>query len=811
MTATDSGPSTHRLGRYHLSEFLGGGPTGEVYRAKVYGIAGMDRDFAVKRFHPTFVTGSAAAAEIAVAAQLYGSLDHPKIAKLQELGTSGDSTFTAVEFVPGVDLAQLIDHEQLPLGAAAKLVVQICRAVGYAHSRGIRHLGLAPTNVICSEKGEIKVTDFGFLLPRLPRRPAEDASLQTRLCYLSPEQLEGKECTPATDVYQLGTIAFELMVGRKPHAGRSGVALAQQILSGIAPESGLAKPFQKLLGRAMARSAFERFSDAGAMADAIEAALRSSPADGSLDDVGNAVTEREVYLASSRESQASGALSFPIPAPPKATRSDALDAVVSPAAANGASALARIDLIKKSVVVGGEDDKDQTDDTEINFPKETVDEEVTAVGEQERDTLPSLETPEMPEAGGSGEVSGLLLGPAGTNPATAMRSQFIGGEERATDPEETVPGVGPPMHTPPPPIPASGTEESAAVPEHLAADESGPSELLGVDELIEVSDAEADTGELNAVETTVMPKFDGGDLPAAADEQAVPPASNLQAVANPVANFPPPVDELVVTPPPLDRSAAAGGLSGAIKYPLMIVSVLGIAFVTFSLLASGDDKSETVDDGTKPVVAAGDAYDAAPTESITDAKALTITEPVIPTTPVLDAASAETPVPTKTLDAAVAEVVDATTDPVVPPVATGSGDLKVESQPAGAKVYLDGSLVGTTPVQLESTADKHRLALVLPGYGLYTGEIDGKGFFNIDLTEVTPSDGPAGIKVRCKQTNRYYVYIDGRATGQLCPTERIGVFKGKHVVEIYDPVTDTRREFKANVEDTRLSLRVRVD
>jgi serine/threonine protein kinase len=746
---------------------LGGGPTGEVYRAKVYGIAGMDRDFAVKRFHPSFVTGSAAAAEIAVAAQLYGSLDHPKIAKLQELGTSGDSTFTAVEFVPGVDLAQLIDHGQLPLGAAARLVVQICRAVGYAHSRGIRHLGLAPTNVICSERGEIKVTDFGFLLPRLPKRPAEDTSLQSRLCYLAPEQLEGKKCTQATDVYQLGTMAFELMVGRKPYAGRSGVALAHQILSGVAPASGLPRPYQKLLQRALARSPFVRFPDAGAMADAIEAALRASPADGTLEDVGNAVSEREVFLASTRESQASGALSFPIPSPPKETQPDA-SSIVTPPAAKGreGSSLARLKLKKKPVVVGTNADNDQTKDTEINFAKDTVDVELTSNGDSERDTVPTMETP----------------------------------EEQQTDTEETAPG-GAPVHTPPPPTPAAARRKSGSL--AAAVPEASPTANIDYADLMEIDEdemVEMAPDELQVAATKEMPKLGIANLLAGGDG----PVTEKDA-ASPAANFPPPLDELIVTPPPLDGEGKAGGLSPFIKYPIMAVAVLGMAFLTFSLLASDDAKDR------EEAVVSADTKDAAPSVPVTDAKMVTKVVPPPLTPDSSDAASIEIPVPLTTEDAAVLEVVDAATAPVVPTVTPGDGDLKVGSQPPGAKVYLDGSLVGTTPVQLESTADKHRLALVLPGYGLYTGEIDGKGFFNIDLSEVTPTDGPAGIKVRCKQTNRYYVFVDGKASGQLCPTERIGVFKGKHVVEIYDPVTDTRREFNVNVEDTRLSVRVRVD
>jgi hypothetical protein len=482
------------------------------------------------------------------------------------------------------------------------------------------------------------------------------------------------------------------------------------------------------------------------------------------------------------------------------------------------SSLARLKLKKKPVVIGTKDESEQSDDTEINFATDTVDEDWTSPGESERDTVPTMETPKMSGDGKTGDVSGLLLGPAGTDPATARRSQFIGGDPRQADIEETLPGTPPPVRTPAPPVrtpappvrtPPPPTPGSVAAqpkgPEVAEADGLDAADLIEVDaeEMIELSPDELSPDELN-VATTEMSKVDVVALLGSTEKDEAPDAP--PAVANPVANFPPPVNELIVTPPPLDGASKAG-LPAAVKYPVMAAVVIGFAYLTFSLLASDDGKK------VKGVATAG-AKDAAPSEPMSDAKAVTKVVPVTPVVPPGDAASTETPVqPTipETGDAAVEEVVDASTDPVVPTVPTGNGDLKVGSQPAGAKVYLDGSLVGTTPVALESTADKHRLALVLPGYGLYTGEIDGKGFFNIDLTEVTPSDGPAGIKVRCKKTERYYVFVDDKATGQLCPTERIGVFKGKHVVEVYDPVTDTRREFNVDVVDTRLSVRVRVD
>ncbi|HLU67120.1 MAG TPA: PEGA domain-containing protein, partial [Kofleriaceae bacterium] len=137
--------------------------------------------------------------------------------------------------------------------------------------------------------------------------------------------------------------------------------------------------------------------------------------------------------------------------------------------------------------------------------------------------------------------------------------------------------------------------------------------------------------------------------------------------------------------------------------------------------------------------------------------------------------------------------------------------LVIKSTPRGAKVYLDGALVGRTPVEQESTGDRHRLAIVHPGYKLHVADIQGRGTIAVTLEEVTPPNGPAGIKVRCRKKNRYYVTVDSIEVGQLCPTERIGVQLGEHTVEIYDPVTDERRVFQINVDQTRLSHRVRVD
>ena len=127
-------------------------------------------------------------------------------------------------------------------------------------------------------------------------------------------------------------------------------------------------------------------------------------------------------------------------------------------------------------------------------------------------------------------------------------------------------------------------------------------------------------------------------------------------------------------------------------------------------------------------------------------------------------------------------------------------------------MFIDGADQGVTPVKLSGSADRHTMAVFLPGHDLYVAEVDGHGAFSIALKPITPSGGPAGIKViKCKDKDRYYVFVDGKPTGMACPTERIECATGPHTVEVYDLVTETRRKWDITVNDTRLSYRVRID
>ncbi len=321
--------ATERVGRYQLLEPIGAGPTGHVSRAKVFGVAGFERQFAVKRFLTEVSATGPAALALSAAARAYSNLEHPRIARMTEFGVSQGTTFTAVEYVAGIDMLRLMTEARLAgatlqPGGALALVSQAARAVGYAHGRGISHLGLAPTNVIVTADGDVKITDFAVLAATLPTRPVELPRLAQRIGYLAPEQIAGEATSAATDVFALGVLAFELVTSHRAFEGDSPARIAQAVVAGPPAELPLPRPIARVLQRCLARSPFERFPDAGAFADALDAALRVAPVPGSRKDIGALVKELVDRLANLRDGAMSGMLALDVNTAPRLPTADPL-------------------------------------------------------------------------------------------------------------------------------------------------------------------------------------------------------------------------------------------------------------------------------------------------------------------------------------------------------------------------------------------------------------------------------------------------------------------------------------------------------
>jgi eukaryotic-like serine/threonine-protein kinase len=825
-----------RLGRYHLVEPIGGGPNGEVYRAKVYGVAGFERQFAVKKFFPHVALNSRYAQALSAAARAYGSLEHPRIARLAEFGVSGGHTFTATELSPGIDAARLLSETlaaggAIPAGSALALVSQAARAVGYAHGRGISHLGVAPTNLIVSADGEVKVSDVGVLGACLPDRPAHDGRFTTRVHYLAPEQLTSEPASAATDVFALGLIAYELVTGERAFVGHTAEDVAQAILTGQPREPQLPRPIMRVLQRCLARSPYERFPDARALADALDAAVRVSPVPGTRGEIADLATAAIRRIAELNEQQLSGALSLNLPSAGRmdtvADRPNEHEAATLPFQREPDSTFPELAARQPATTMQG------MAPPPIAVPQGVAPPPVPP-------TAPL--NPAMTLQGVAPIRPPPVRHPTGALPPPIPRA--VGGKADGTGPTPQPPAMGPMPSAPtaigPPPIAGPGSSgRLPPIPDRFATSEPTNDAHARMDTGVPVP--RMDTGE------PVPPPF-----PPPMPVMPGTPMDGLPAMGRPPSAY----DGFQVMPgstgplPPVTSTThIARPKSGSRKWVIALVAIVATAggvIAGWQLLDGGGKSADGGGTGTGTAVAAGTGTaaetgsaagtgpgtgagtgtgsaagtgpgtgagtgtgSAAGTGTGTGSGTAVAASDAAPLVAVADAA------PATTMDAA--QVAVATIDAATPPdagttVAVGTSDkLEIGSTPAGARVFIDGSDQGQTPVTIAGTTDRHTLALVLAGHEPYIAEIDGHGTLSFELKEVTPPSGPAGIKVKCKEKGRYVVYLDGKATGQLCPTERLGVEMGEHLVEIYDLVTETKRQYTANVKETRLSFRIRLD
>ncbi len=786
-----------RLGKYQLLEPIGAGPCGTVSRAKIYGVVGFEREFAIKQFYPSAIAAAGAAQALSTAARAYAALEHPRIAKMHEFLVAQGQTFAAVECVAGLDAGRLladlrITDALLPAGGVLAVLSQCARAVGFAHGRGLFHLGICPANVILLPEGDCKVTDFGFLNACMPPRAVAEPRLVRRIGYLAPEQLVGEPVSAATDVFALGILGFEMLTGRITFDGETPMEVQQAVLSSQPPEPALPRAIVRVLQRALARSPFERYPDARAFADALDAAIRIAPVPGTRNDIGDRVRAALARRAELHDEALSGVV--PLPTAP----------------------FERVDTESTLDFATEEFVRDPVDLIGVLSPAGIV-----------PTTLAGVVVPVVPPPyKASSPVVPLPPPPITPLAAPAIATTSIG--QRATKQ-----GLPPAPRMPsspasrPPPLRAL-TDDLMIPHEPLVAalpPTSDPTQEFGNDVTTQAD--VASTGEFRDLEPVAWVPPNAPAAPNVAADRTGTPGASMRANS---ASVPP--------LPNVAQTAAAPLHPSRDPVPRWLWIVIGFAGAAglvgggWALLGPAAKKSTTV--------AAVPRIDARPAVAMLQADAM----PSTPNPP-LDGASvasldatnprlADAAVALATLDAPVAvasfdasRAPDAAkavvVDAAAPVVATvdarravvpSSGDeksLRIESTPAGARVYLDGADVGVTPLTLPGSADHHSAALVLANYDLFLAEIDGRGRVAVALAAVTPVGGTAGIKVRCKDKDRYYVFVDSKPTGQLCPTEKIEVNLGDHIIEIYDVTSESRRQFPVVVKSNDRSLRVRID
>jgi serine/threonine-protein kinase len=271
-------------GRYQLEQELGRGGMATVFLARDTRLA---RRVAVKVMHPG--EDGRRAERFRREAELAASIKHPHVLEIHDFGEDARrGPFLVCEWVQGEDLRALAQRlAPVPPEVAAVLGWTLARALGEAHARGVVHRDVKPENVLVSRSGTLKLADFGLAALADDERLTSTGAVTGSLAYMAPERLDTGAFSPASDVYAVGVLLFELCAGTTPHAGKGGAHLVASVMTRDAPRlgdvvPGTPEPLSALVERCLARDARARPENGAELAALLEdvvARLAGPPAE----------------------------------------------------------------------------------------------------------------------------------------------------------------------------------------------------------------------------------------------------------------------------------------------------------------------------------------------------------------------------------------------------------------------------------------------------------------------------------------------------------------------------------------------------
>jgi serine/threonine-protein kinase len=212
--------------RYRLIAQQGSGGMAVIYKATDIELG---RTVAVKILRPSLSSDDAFLMRFRNEAKAVAKLAHPNIVTVHDVGHEGPTHYIVMEFVEGQDLKKIIRTEGvLSVERTLRLAIQICAGIGFAHRAGLVHADVKPQNILVTKEDIVKVTDFGIAQALSDSQPIEQRQsvVWGSPHYFSPEQARGEKPTPASDVYAIGIVMFEMLTGRLPYMGTSQQELA---------------------------------------------------------------------------------------------------------------------------------------------------------------------------------------------------------------------------------------------------------------------------------------------------------------------------------------------------------------------------------------------------------------------------------------------------------------------------------------------------------------------------------------------------------------------------------------------------------
>jgi serine/threonine-protein kinase len=269
-------PDTLLNNRYRLTSLIGAGGMAAVYRAVDTRLA---RTVAVKVLHPEYARDEPFLQRFQQEAEFAASLGaHPNIVAIYDIGQDDALHYIVMELVEGQDLKEIIrDRAPLPISEAFSISRQVASALDFAHKRGLIHRDIKPQNIMVTDAGVAKVTDFGIARSLSASQLTRTGMVIGTAHYFAPEQAQGKPAAPTSDLYSLGIVTYEMVTGHLPFDADSPIAVAMQHLHSEPPppwdyNPALSTRAGAVILRALEKDPERRYRDATEFANALSEA-----------------------------------------------------------------------------------------------------------------------------------------------------------------------------------------------------------------------------------------------------------------------------------------------------------------------------------------------------------------------------------------------------------------------------------------------------------------------------------------------------------------------------------------------------------
>ena len=279
----ENGAATVINDRYEVHKRIGRGGMADVFSARDLL---LDRQVAMKVLFPEFAVDENFVERFRREAQSAANLSHPNIVSVYDWGKFDGTYFIAMEEVQGQTLADVLKaNKQLTAKQAGEIAGEVAAALGFAHDGGLAHRDIKPANILIGSNGQVKVADFG--IARAMNAPTEDnltqvGSVMGTATYFSPEQAQGAQPDPRSDLYSLGIVMYEMVSGKPPFAGENPVSIAyKQVHDAPQPLvqliADVPRPFEAIVAKLLAKDPKLRYPSANALRDDLRRFRNNEP------------------------------------------------------------------------------------------------------------------------------------------------------------------------------------------------------------------------------------------------------------------------------------------------------------------------------------------------------------------------------------------------------------------------------------------------------------------------------------------------------------------------------------------------------